>query len=172
MAPRGRRKLEERAPASSSTALEGARPKARTTATWSESGRAFDAGPAATHDLSLSARRRVFEARDEAGRRKKDRQTGQPVCGSRNQSDRCRSAMAGEPGQAVRSARAGADGAAMATSPGPKRGIGCSFQSDSRNVANPRFGCRMQQACRLTRGENRRSREERQGRNEFRPWQV
>jgi len=47
-----------------------------------------------------------------------------------------------------------------------------SFQSDSPNWANPMVGCRMQQACGLTRGENRRSREERQGRNDFRLWQV
>jgi len=131
-----------------------------------------NAGSAATHDLDLSARRRAFEDRDEAGRRERDRQTGQPVCGSTTQPDRCRSVMAGEPGRAVRSERTGAEGAAMATSPGPKRGIGCSFQRDSRNVANPSIGCRMQQACGLTRGENRRSREERQGRNEPRLWQV
>jgi len=131
-----------------------------------------NAGSAETHDLSPDARRRVFEVRDEAGRRESDWRTGQPVWWSKPQSGRCRSAMAGEPGQAVRSARTEADGAAMATSPGPKRGTGCSFQWDSRNVANPRIGCRMQQACRSTRGVNRRSREERQGRNEFRPWQV
>jgi len=33
-------------------------------------------------------------------------------------------------------------------------------------------GCRMQQACGPSRGENRRSREERQGRNELGTWQV
>lgn len=35
----------------------------------------------------------------------------------------------------------------------------------ARNEPNPMIGCRVQQTCRGTRGENRRSREERQGRN-------
>jgi len=60
----------------------------------------------------------------------------------------------------------------MVTSWLPKWRTKALFQLDSRNVANPMVGCRMQQACRLTRGENRRSREERHGRNKFGPWQV
>jgi hypothetical protein len=41
-----------------------------------------------------------------------------------------------------------------------------------RNVANPMTGCRMRQDCRSSRGANRRSREERQGRNVLGTWQV
>jgi hypothetical protein len=37
---------------------------------------------------------------------------------------------------------------------------------------NPRVGCRVQQTCRARCGENRRSREERQGRNELGVWQL
>jgi hypothetical protein len=40
----------------------------------------------------------------------------------------------------------------------------------ARNVADPMVGCRVQQTCKALRGENRRSREERQGRNEFGTW--
>lgn len=87
-----------------------------------------NAGTAATQDLNPSARRRVPEVRDEAGRRERDRQAGQPECSSTTPFDRCRSATAGEPGQAVRSARIGANGALMATSSSPKRGTGCSLQ--------------------------------------------
>jgi hypothetical protein len=40
------------------------------------------------------------------------------------------------------------------------------------NVANPMVGCRVQQTCTMSSGANRRSREERQGRNESGEWQL
>jgi hypothetical protein len=40
------------------------------------------------------------------------------------------------------------------------------------NEANPTVGCRAQQTCKVSSGENRRSREERQGRNESGAWQL
>jgi len=57
--------------------------------------------------------------------------------------------------------------------PGP-RGLGSVRERSGEragNVVNPMVGCRVQQTCRVMRGENRRSREERQGRNEFGVWQ-
>jgi hypothetical protein len=42
----------------------------------------------------------------------------------------------------------------------------------SRNMANPMVGCRAQQTCTMSSGESRRSREERQGRNESGGWQL
>ncbi len=44
----------------------------------------------------------------------------------------------------------------------PQGGVG----NGARNEPNPMIGCRVQQTCGETRGGNRRSREERQGRNE------
>jgi hypothetical protein len=41
----------------------------------------------------------------------------------------------------------------------------------ARNLVNPRVGCRMQQACGLRCGENRRGGEEPRGRNERSAWQ-
>jgi hypothetical protein len=45
-------------------------------------------------------------------------------------------------------------------------------EARARNVANPMVGSRAQQTCKSMRGENRRSRAERQGRNERRSWQT
>lgn len=42
----------------------------------------------------------------------------------------------------------------------------------TRNVANPMAGCRVQQTCRTMCGASRRSREERQGRNESGTWHA
>jgi len=43
---------------------------------------------------------------------------------------------------------------------------------EARNSVNPMVGCRAQQTCNCSRGENRRSREERQGRNVSEVWQL
>jgi hypothetical protein len=45
-------------------------------------------------------------------------------------------------------------------------------QGQTGNVANPMAGCRVQQTCRVSSGVNRRSREERQGRNASGVWQL
>jgi hypothetical protein len=45
-------------------------------------------------------------------------------------------------------------------------------QGQTGNVANPMAGCRVQQTCRVSSGVNRRSREERQGRNASEVWQL
>lgn len=52
------------------------------------------------------------------------------------------------------------------------RGKGRRFGDRPGNMANPMAGCGAQQTRRAARRGNRRSREERQGRNEHGPWQV
>jgi len=89
----------KRVPASSSTAREGARPRQRPRQRGQSPDEPSNAGSAATHGLSLCARRRAPEVRDEAGRREQDQRTGQPVSWSQPQAGWCRSAMAGEPGR-------------------------------------------------------------------------
>jgi hypothetical protein len=69
----------KRVPASSSTAREGARPRQRLRQRGQSPDEPSNAGSAATHGLSLCARRRAPEVRDEAGRREQDQRTGQPV---------------------------------------------------------------------------------------------
>jgi len=131
------------------------------------------AGIAATRDPRLDGRRRPSGVPDEAGRQDRDDERGNPPPIPRTCSiGACRPWLASQR-QAPQSARTGHDGSRDGqTSRRPERRTRGSFRHDSRNVANPMVGCRTQQACRLTRGENRRSREERQGRNEFGPWLV
>jgi len=51
-------------------------------------------------------------------------------------------------------------------------GAAASAETTSETGTNPMVGCRAQQTCRMRCGVNRRSREERQGRNMFGVWQL
>ena len=52
------------------------------------------------------------------------------------------------------------------------RGVGGCVRGRNGNVANPMIGSRAQQTCKAQGGASRRSREERQGRNESGAWQL